>query len=90
MWKRLASAASEGTTPKESNSNPTAPQKKENVHKLITPSLNHYYKIPHYPPQGGCGFEGIHSLWSPLPAKAIKLPFYFTQNSVSKLQLSVR
>ena len=26
---------------------------------MITPFLNHYYKIPHYPPQGGCAFEGI-------------------------------
>ena len=48
----------------------------KNVHELITPSLNHYYKTPHYPLQVGrhC-FEGINPLWSLLSGKAIKLFF---------------
>ena len=35
-------------------------------------SLNHYYKTPHYPLQVGThSFEGVCSLWPPLPGKAI-------------------
>ena len=42
------------------------------------PSLNHYYKTPHYPLQVGThSLEGISPLWPPLPGKAIKL-FYST------------
>ena len=29
------------------------PTNQKNVHELITPSLNHFYKTPHYPPQVG-------------------------------------
>ena len=40
------------------------------------PSLNHYYKISHYPLQVGTrSFEGISPLWPPWPGKAIKLFF---------------
>ena len=46
----------------------------ENVHKLIMPSLNHYYKTPHSPLQVGAhSFEGISPLYPSLPAKATKL-----------------
>ena len=40
------------------------------------PSLNHYYKISHYPLQAGSySFEVISPLWTLLPDKAIKLFF---------------
>ena len=53
------------------------------------PTLNNYYKTSHYVPQVGThSFEGIMLLCPPLPGKAIKLLFYFTQNSVSKIQFS--
>ena len=48
----------------------------KSVHKLITPSLGHCYKTPHYSLQEGThSFEGISPLWPPLPGKAIKLSF---------------
>ena len=51
---------------------PSANQK--NAHKLIMPSLNHYYKTPHSPLQVGThSFEGISPLYPSLPAKATKL-----------------
>ena len=41
---------------------------------LITPSLNHNYKTPHYPLQVRThSFEGISPLWPYLSGKAIKL-----------------
>ena len=48
----------------------------KNVHDVITPSLNHYYKISHYPLQAGSySFEIISPLWPLWPYKAIK-PFF--------------
>ena len=39
-------------------------------------SLNNYFKTSHYPTQVGThSFEGISSLWPPLPGKVIKLLF---------------
>ena len=59
------------------------------VPELIVPSsLNHYCETPHYPLQVGThSFKGISPLWPPLPGKAIKLSFYFTQNSSSRFNL---
>ena len=46
------------------------------VQKLITLSLNHYYKTPHYHLQVETfSFEGSSPLWPTLPDKAIKLFF---------------
>ena len=56
----------------------------ENVHELITPSLNHYYKTSHYRLQVGThSFEGISPLWPPLPGKAIKLFFSTSPKTLS-------
>ena len=60
------------------------PTHQKNVHKRITPSLNHYYKTPHYPLQVGThSFEGISLLWPPLPGKAIKLFFSASPKTLS-------
>ena len=60
------------------------PTNQKNVYKLITPSLNHYYKTPHYPLQvGPHSLEGISSLWPPLPGKAIKLFFPTSPQTLS-------
>ena len=54
------------------------PTNQKNVHDVITPSLNHYYKISHHPlPAGSYSFEIISALWPLLPDKAIKLSFVF-------------
>lgn len=68
---------------------PTYPtiNQSENVHGLITPSLNHYYKTSHHPLQVGTqSFEGTNLLRSPLLAKTIKLfCTHYTPNSASKI-----
>ena len=52
------------------------PNHQKNIYVLIMPPLNDYYKTSHYLPQVETyGFEGISPLCSPLPGKAIKLPF---------------
>lgn len=54
--------------------------------KLIHPSLSHYYKTSHYLSKlGHTVLESISLLWPSLPSKEIKLFFYFSQNSVSKV-----
>ena len=64
------------------------PIHQKNVHKVIMPFLNNYYKTSHYFLQVGThGFEDISLLWPLLPGKVIKLFFcYFTQNSVAQIQ----
>ena len=60
------------------------PTNQKNVHELITPSLNHYYKNSHYPLHAGAhSFEGICPLWPPLPGKAIKLFFSTSPKTLS-------
>ena len=60
------------------------PIHQKNVHELIMPSLNNYYKTCHCLPQAGIlGFEGLSPLWSPLPGKAIKLLFSTLSNTLS-------
>ena len=39
------------------------PTNQKNVPELITPSLNHYCKTPHYPSKWGHSFAGISPLW---------------------------
>ena len=55
-WRKLAVCCPPASRPKMGwnqrllmliNSPPTS---QKNVHTLITPSSNHYYKTPHYPP----------------------------------------
>ena len=54
------------------------------------PSLNHYYKTPHYTLQVGThSFEGISPLWPPLPGKAIKLFFSTSPKTLSLRNNSV-
>ena len=56
------------------------------VQKLVTPSLNQYYKTSHYLLQVWThDFQGISLLWPYLPGKAIKLLF-----STSPKPLSLR
>ena len=60
------------------------PANQKNVHKLITPSLSHYYKTPHYPLQVGThSSEGISPLWPLLPGKATKLFFSTSPKTLS-------
>ena len=60
------------------------PTSQKIVHKLIMPSLNHYYKTPHYPLQVEThSFEGISPLWPPLPGRAIKLFFSTSPKTLS-------
>ena len=67
---------------------PTTKQK--NVHQLITPSFNNYYKTSHYLLQvGTCGFDSISPLSPPLPGKVIKLAFSTSLKTlVSEIQFS--
>ena len=59
----------------------------KNVHKLIMPSLNNYFKTFHYLLQVGTpGFEGISPLWPPSPGKVKKLSF-FTSPITQSLKL---
>ena len=53
------------------------PHHQKNFHELITPSsLNHSYKISHYPFQVFThSFEDISPRWPSFPSKAIKLFF---------------
>ena len=66
------------------------PTNQKNVHELTMPSLNHYYKTPHYTLQVGThSFEGISPLWPPLPGKAIKLFFSTSPKTLSLRNNSV-
>ena len=58
------------------------PTNQKNVHELIMPSLNHYYKTFPYSFQGRTySFQGISPLWPPLAWQSSKaIFFYFTQN----------
>ena len=48
------------------------------AHKLIMPSLNHYYKIPHYPLQVRThSFEDMSPPWPLCLASNIATLFYF-------------
>ena len=64
------------------------PIHQKNVHKLIMPSLNNYYKTSHYFLRVGThGFEDISLLWPPFSGKVIKLFFcYFTQSCVAQIR----
>lgn len=58
------------------DSNTRPPIHQMNVHKLITPSLNHYHKTSHYPLQAGThSFEAEGHWVPPLPNIIIKLSF---------------
>ena len=61
------------------------PTNQKNFRKLTTPSLNHSYKTPHNPLQGGThSLEGISPPWPPFAWQSNKAVLsYFTQNSVS-------
>ena len=60
------------------------PTHQKNVHELITPSLNIYYKTSHNLLQVGThSFEGISLLWPPLPGKVIKLSFSTSPKTLS-------
>ena len=64
---------------------PTSPPtNQKNVHQLIKPSLNHYYKTSHYPLEVRThSFEGISPLWPPLPGQAVKLFFSTSPKTLS-------
>ena len=66
------------------------PTHQKNVHKLITPFLNNYYKNSHSLPQVGTrSLEGINSLWPPLPGKVIKIFFPIQKAYTSKIWLAM-
>ena len=55
-----------------------------NIHELVMPYVNNYYKTYHCLSQDGTlGFEGISLLCSPLPGKAIKLLFSSSPKTMS-------
>ena len=60
------------------------PTKQKNVHQLITPSFNNYYKMSHYLLRVGTrGFDSISPLWPPLPGKVKKLAFSTSPKTLS-------
>ena len=63
------------------------PIHQKNVHDMIMPSLNHYYKTSHYLLQvGRYSFEGISPPHILLPGKVIKLPFSTSPRTVSVIR----
>ena len=66
------------------------PTHQKNVHKLIMPFLNNYYKTSHSLPQVGAhGFEGISPLGPPLPGKVIKIFFLILKSYTSEIWLTM-
>lgn len=60
------------------------PTHQKNIHELVTPYVNNYYKTCHCLSQDGTlGFEGISLLCSPLRSKAIKLLFSSSPKTMS-------
>ena len=60
------------------------PTNQKNVPELITPSLNHYCKTPHYPPSGDRVLWAL-ALCGPFASQSNKaILFYFTLNSMSE------
>ena len=66
----------------------TSPQTNQKyVHKLNTPSANHYDKTPHYPPRSGHIVLRALACCVPFAWQSNKVMlFYFTQNPVSEIQ----